>query len=336
MDDRILLGKRSPAFLGVLGIVMVLLVTISAFFLDRLPIIGAGTKYTAQFSEAAGLKKGNEVRIAGVKVGAVSNVRLDGNKVLVDFRTKDAWIGNETTASIQIKTVLGQKYLALDPKGSGPADPSKVIPLSRTVSPYDVVDAFSDAAKSIDQIDTAQLATSMRVLSEAFETTPPQIRNSIDGVARLSETLGKRDEELKKLFAAARQTTGVLADRNQQFERLLANGGQLLAELNIRQQSIAQLLTGAKTVSAELSALVADNEKQIGTALTNLEAAIDLLNKNQQNISKTLELAAPFYGLYANVLGTGRWFDAVIVNLVPPGLPEIPGDRPPVRTMGGN
>ncbi len=336
MDDRILLGKRSPAFMGVLGIVIVLLVTISAFFLDKLPIIGAGTKYTAQFSEAAGLEKGNEVRIAGVKVGSVSDVRLDGNKVLVDFRTQDAWIGNETTASIQIKTVLGQKYLALDPKGSKPADPRKVIPLSRTVSPYDVVDAFSDAAKQIDQIDTAQLATSMRVLSEAFETTPPEIRNSIDGVARLSETLGKRDEELKKLFAAARQTTGVLADRNQQFERLLANGGQLLAELNIRQQSIAQLLTGAKTVSAELSALVADNEKQIGTALTNLSAAIDLLNENQQNVSKTLELAAPFYGLYANVLGTGRWFDAVIVNLIPPGLPEIPGDRPPVRTMGGN
>ncbi|MFQ6398521.1 MCE family protein [Nocardia sp. KC 131] len=334
MDDRMLLGKRSPAFIGVLGIAMVLLVAISAFFLDRLPIIGAGTKYTAEFTEAAGIKKGNEVRIAGVKVGAVSDVRLDGDRVLIDFRTKDAWIGNETTASIQIKTVLGQKYLALDPKGSEPANPSQRIPLSRTLSPYDVVDAFSDAAKNIDEIDTAQLATSMRVLSEAFATTPPEIRGSIDGVARLSETLGKRDEELKRMFAATRQTTKVLADRNAEFERLLASGGQLFTELNVRQQAISQLLTGAKTVAAELSALVHDNEAQIGPALTNLKASINLLNANQQNISKTLELAAPFYGLYANVLGTGRWFDAVIVNLIPPALPEIPGDRPPVRSLG--
>ncbi|MEV0033056.1 MCE family protein [Nocardia sp. NPDC050793] len=336
MDDRILLGKRSPVFLGVLGLAMVVLVTMSAFSLDRLPIIGAGTKYRAEFSEAAGLKKGNEVRIAGVKVGSVSDVRLDGDRVIVDFRTKDAWIGNETTASIQIKTLLGQKYLALDPRGSGPADPDKPIPLSRTVSPYDVVDAFSDAAATIEEIDTAQLATSMRVLAEAFETTPPEIRGSIDGVARLSETLAKRDEELKRLFKATRQTTEVLADRNAEFERLLASGGQLLAELNIRQQAIRQLLTGAKTVSAELSALVADNSEQIGPALTNLAAAIELLNDNQQNISKTLELAGPFYGLYANVLGTGRWFDAVIVNLVPPALPEIPGYRDPVRNMGGS
>ncbi|MEV6070487.1 MCE family protein [Nocardia sp. NPDC052001] len=335
MDDRVVLGKRSPAFMGGLGLVLVLLVTMSAFSLDKLPILGAGTKYTAEFSEAAGLKKGNEVRIAGVKVGQVQDVRLDGDKVLVDFRTQDAWIGNETTASIQIKTLLGQKYLALDPKGADPADPSKAIPLSRTVSPYDVVDAFSDAAAEIEDTKTDQLAQSFRVLSEAFSGTPADIRGSIDGVARLSETIAKRDDQLKKLFGATKKTTQVLADRNAEFERLIGNGGQLLAELNMRQQSIAQLLTGAKTIAAELTALVHDNEEQIGPALTNLRKTIDLLNANQANISKTLTLAAPFYGLYANVLGTGRWFDAVITNLIPPALPDVPGDRAPIRKMGG-
>ncbi|MRH87062.1 MCE family protein [Nocardia sp. SYP-A9097] len=330
-----MLGKRSPAFMGGLGLVMVLLVTMSAFSLDKLPILGAGTKYTAEFSEAAGLKKGNEVRIAGVKVGQVQDVRLDGDKVLVDFRTQDAWIGNETTASIQIKTLLGQKYLALDPKGSGAADPEQDIPLSRTVSPYDVVDAFSDAAADIEETKTDQLAQSFRVLSDAFSGTPPEIRGSIDGVARLSETLAKRDDQLKKLFGATKKTTQVLADRNAEFERLIGNGGQLLAELNVRQQSIAQLLTGAKTIAAELTALVHDNEEQIGPALTNLEKTIDMLNANQANITKTLQLAAPFYGLYSNVLGTGRWFDAVITNILPPALPDIPGDRAPIRKMGG-
>ncbi|MGN2635734.1 MCE family protein [Nocardia takedensis] len=336
MDDRMLLGKRSPKFLGAMGLFLVLLVTVSAFFLDRLPIVSAGTKYTAEFSEAAGLKKGNEVRIAGVKVGAVADVTLDGDKVLVEFRTKDAWIGDQTTASIQIKTVLGQKYLALDPHGTEPADPGTPIPLSRTVAPYDVIDAFTDVADTLEQVDTGQLATSMQVLAEAFETTPPEIRGSIDGIARLSETLAKRDEELRRLFRATKDTTQILADRNAEFERLLSSGGQLLAELNIRQQSIHQLLEGAKTVAAELSALVRDNEAQIGPALTNLLGSIELLNDNQQSVSKILELAAPFYGLYANVLGTGRWFDAVIVNAIPPALPEIPGDRPPVRTLGGN
>ncbi|AYF73602.1 MCE family protein [Nocardia yunnanensis] len=335
MDDRVVLGKRSPVFMGGLGLLMVVLVTMSAFNLDKLPLLGAGTKYTAEFSEAAGLKKGNEVRIAGVKVGSVSDVRLDGDKVLVDFRTKDAWVGNETTASIQIKTLLGQKYLALDPKGTKVLAPSDRIPLSRTVSPYDVVDAFSDAAKNIEETNTAQLAQSFQVLSDAFSTTPPELRGSIDGVARLSESLAKRDDQLKKLFTATKTTSKVLADRNQEFERLIANGGELLGELNVRQQAIHQLLTGAKTVAAELTALVKDNEDQIGPALTNLNKTIDLLNSHEADISKTLTLAAPFYGMYANVLGTGRWFDAVITNLIPPALPDIPGDRQPIRKLGG-
>ena len=67
---------------------MVLLATLSAFFLDSLPIIGAGSSYSAEFSEAAGLKPGNEVRIAGVKVGKVTSVDLDGDRVLVDFKVQ--------------------------------------------------------------------------------------------------------------------------------------------------------------------------------------------------------------------------------------------------------
>lgn len=334
MDMRALQTRRGPVAAGALGLTLVLLTTMSAFFLDSLPIIGAGTKYTAEFSEAAGLKSGNEVRIAGVKVGQVTDVRLDGAKVLVDFRTRDAWVGDDTTASIQIKTLLGQKYLALDPRGTSVARPGMRIPLSHTHSPYDVVDAFSDAARSIEQLDSTQLAQSMQVLSQTFSGTPPQVRASLDGVARLSDTLAKRDQELKKLFVTAKQTSQILANRNAEFERLLASAGQLLAELNTRQRAIGQLLSGTKIVAAELTALVRDNEAQIGPALTNLRKAVELLNSNQQNITKTLQLAAPFYGIYASVLGTGRWFDAVIVNLTPPGLPVLPGNRPPIRALG--
>jgi phospholipid/cholesterol/gamma-HCH transport system substrate-binding protein len=328
--------RRSPAVLGALGLGFILLALVSVMALDRLPIIGAAMSYHAEFSEAAGLKPGNEVRIAGVKVGSVTGVKLAGNKVDVAFRVKDAWIGNETTASIQIKTVLGQKFLALDPQGTSVADPEKAIPLSRTVTPYDVIDAFSDAARQIDKVDTTQLANSMVVLSQAFQGTPNDIRSAIDGVSRLSDTLAKRDTELRKLFAATKLTTKVLADRNVQFAQLLDYGGQLVTELNQRQQAIRQLLTGAKVVAAELSTLVHQNEQQIGPALSNLSKAIDILNANQANITHTLQLAAPFYSVYANVLGNGRWFDAVVTNLLPPQLPDLSGNRAPVRTVGGH
>ncbi|EOM76495.1 putative Mce family protein Mce4C [Rhodococcus rhodnii LMG 5362] len=321
---------------GAIGILVIVLLTVAAMSLDSLPIVGAGSKYKAEFSEAAGLTSGNEVRVAGVKVGTVDSVELAGDRVEVEFRVSGAWIGDQTSASIRIKTLLGQKFLALDPRGSDTLRPDDAIPLERTTSPYDVVEAFSAAADTVNDIDTEQLATSMRTLSEAFSGTPDDIRASLDGVSRLSQTIASRDQELRTLFEATSRTTEILADRNEEFTKLISDAGLLLAELDARKQAIGQVLTGTQRVSQELSALVADNREQIGPALDSLDRVVTLLNDNLGSIDEAMKLYEPFVRLYTNVVGNGRWFDQVIVNLLPPGLPEIPGERPPGRTLGVN
>ncbi|MGX4708683.1 MCE family protein [Rhodococcus ruber] len=328
--------RRSPAVSGALGILVVLLATLSAFFLDSLPIIGAGATYRAEFTEAAGLKPTNEVRIAGVKVGQVTAIELDGDRVLVSFKVKDAWLGDDTSASIQIKTILGQKYLALEPRGTEVLDPDDRIPLSRTVAPYDVIEAFSSAATTLGEIDSEQLATSFDTLSEAFSETPDDIRASLDGVTRLSQTVASRDQELKRLLEATGRTSQILADRNAEFNRLISDGALLIAELNNRQQAISQLLTGTQRLSAELTGLVRDNEATIGPALDQLRGVVQILQDRNDDLDRAMKLYEPFVRLYSNVVGNGRWFDQVVVNLIPPGLPEIPGYRDPVRTLGEN
>jgi len=327
------MNKRSPMVAGALGIMIVLLATIAVFSLERLPILGAASNYTAHFQEAAGLEPGNEVRIAGVKVGVVDSVELDGDKVDVAFRVKDAWVGNNSSASIQIKTLLGQKYLAIEPRGDEVLRPKDPIPLERTTSPYDVIDAFSDAASTITDIDTDQLASSFETLSQAFSETPADIRASLDGVSRLSQTIASRDTELQQLFEATGATSRVLADRNQEFNRLIADAGPLLEELNNRQQSISQLLTGVQRLSQQLTGLVRDNEEQITPMLQQLNGVIDILNENNDALVRGIELYAPFVRLYANVVGNGRWLDITLANLAPPGLPLIPGYREPAQDL---
>ena len=330
MSDRSSSG-RSPVTVGFIGILVLLMLSTSAFFLNSLPMIGAGVIYSADFSEAAGLKPDAEVRVAGVKVGNVRAVELDGEKVRVDMQVSKAWIGNQTTASIQIKTVLGQKYIALDPQGSELADPKDVIPLSRTTSPYDVIEAFSDAADQIEEVDTNQLATSMRTLSDAFSGTPADLRASLDGLTRLSETIASRDQKVQELLEATKDTSKILADRNQEFERLINGAGQLLEELNNRQQSISRLLSSTITLSDALSGIVKDNQEQIGPTLETLRQVIEILNDQNENLRQSLTYMAPFYRLYANVLGSGRWFDSVVTNILPPALPQQNTTRLPVQ-----
>lgn len=320
--------------LGIIGIVTILVLTVSSFFIDSFPVVGAGPKYTAYFSEAAGLQPDDEVRIAGVKVGSVSDVELEGDKVKVRFRSKGAWIGDNTHASIQIKTVLGQKYLALDPAGANELDPDTPIGLDRTVSPYDVVTAFSQAAEVVENVDSDQLAESLDVISDTMELAPGEFRDAVDGVSRLSETISSRDQELGRLLEATRDSASLVATRNDEFERLIRGTGELLAELNNREDSIKLVLDASAALSAELRRLVGDNEATFGPTLDQLDRALGILTDHEEDIRTSLHNLGPFYAAYGDMLGTGRWFDSVVTNLMPPGLPEIPGFRDPLRPEG--
>ncbi len=213
--------ERNPIAVALAGLAILAVIALLTYFSGSLPIIGGGTGYTAYFAEAAGLQPGNEVRIAGVSVGQVTGVSLAGGKVAVAFRVKNAWIGNRTTASIQIKTLLGDKYLALDPQGSGSQPPGTPIPLSRTASPYDVTQAFGAVSQQISNINTAQFAESLRTLAAAFATTPPYVRKALSGLASLSASVASRDAAVTSLLAGARKVTGTLAGEDARFQALL-------------------------------------------------------------------------------------------------------------------
>ncbi|CAM5691771.1 Secreted protein OS=Streptomyces glaucescens OX=1907 GN=SGLAU_29515 PE=4 SV=1 [Streptomyces glaucescens] len=206
--------------------------------------------------------QGDEVRIAGVKVGEVTGVTLDGPKVRVGFEVEDAWIGDRTTAAIAIKTVLGDKYLALDPLGSARQDPGSRIPLSRTTSPYDVTQAFQDLGGTVDALDTRQLAESFETISRTFENSPPHVRKAADGLSALSRSVSRRDTELAELLRGSARFSQTLKDKKSSFEILLEDGGSLLGELRDRRDAIRALLRGSRDLGTELAG-VGDNDKQL-------------------------------------------------------------------------
>ena len=320
-------SSRNPTVIGAISIVVIAILVFGAFNSNDLPIIGGGTVYKAQFSEAAGLRPDDEVRIAGVRVGKVDAVDLGATSVIVTFRVKNQFVGDETTASIEIKTLLGRKYLALDVRGSKSQDPDSEIPLDRTVSPYDIYPAFQQLTETSDAIDSDQLAQAFTSLSSAFQDTPASVKGVLDGLSRLSETVASRDAQLRSLLAAANSVTGILADRSSDLQQLLTFGGQILDELNQRRDAIRTLLTNTSALAIQLEGLVADNDATLGPALDQLGGVIKILTDNIDSIDRSLGLLAPFYRVFTNTLGSGRWFDTYIQNFnasfVLQGLPGI-------------
>ncbi|MFI0351209.1 MCE family protein [Actinomadura sp. 9N407] len=326
--------ERNPITVCAVGLALLLIAGSLAYRAADLPLIGGGTTYRAHFTEAAGLRPGNEVRIAGVKVGKVMGVKLDRGKVDVSFRVKDAWIGDTSTAAISIKTVLGDKFLAVDPLGTGPQDPRRRIPSSRTMSPYDVTTAFDDLSKSLVDLDSAQLGKSLQTLSATFAGTPPAVRTALDGVTALSKVIASRDAELRRLLDGADRFSGTMADQSAQVETLLKDGNLLLGELRRRRDAVHGLLVGTQRLSSELSGLIDDNQRQLGPALRSLEEVTALLERNRGDLDRALSLAGPYTRLVGNSLGNGRWMDGYLCgvvprNYLPPGTSPERGCMPP-------
>jgi phospholipid/cholesterol/gamma-HCH transport system substrate-binding protein len=312
--------ERNPVPIGAIGLLLIGAMLLLAFNVQKLPIIGRGTTYQAAFTEAGGLKTGDDVLVAGVKVGKVKKIELDGAQVLVTFKiTEPAHFGTRTGAAVKLKTLLGQKYLALDPQGPGQLDPDQVIPTSRTVPSYDVIDAFSDLTQTEERIDIPQLSSSLDVLATEFKDSPPEVKASLEGLTRLSRTISSRDQQLAELLAHAKTVSGTLAARNGEIDALLKDGDLLLAELQKRRAAIHTLLTNTAALAEQITGLVRDNRAQLRPALEEVQKVLAVLQKHQDDLDAGIKAMAPFTRVFANTLGNGRWFDTYIPNLVPIG-----------------
>ena len=120
------------------------------------------------------------MRIAGVRVGKVDAVELKGDHVEASFKVETpSKFGTETVAAIKVKTLLGAMFISLEPAGPGQLKEDSTIPVSRTRSPYNVVQAFSGLADRADKIDVERLGKSIDTLATLTKDTPAAFQSTL-------------------------------------------------------------------------------------------------------------------------------------------------------------
>jgi phospholipid/cholesterol/gamma-HCH transport system substrate-binding protein len=306
-------AERNKVVIAIIGLLVLALAFFVTFEADALPVIGGGKIEKAYFAEAGGLKTGNEVRVAGVKVGKVTDIDLVGDRVLVSFRVKGVKLGDQTSAAVDVKTLLGRKYLALDPAGTKPL--SGPIPVSRTTTPYDVNAALSDLSTDLGQIDTGQLEKSLDTLTQAFQDTPAAVRSMVSGLTALSKTISSRDTQLAQLFQKTTSVSKTIATRDDELAKIVDDGNALMSELATRRQAVQEMLQGTAKLGTEVEGLIKDNQAQLTPALQKLDKVSEILQQNQDNLDSAVKKLGPYYRLLTSAMGNGRWVDAYVCGL---------------------
>lgn len=314
---------RDPVRIGAAGLLALGLAVMAGFRAGDLPLIGGDTYY-AEFTELGGLSLNDPVRVAGVRVGKVTVIELVDARVRVGFDIDDSRrLGTETTAAVKVDTLLGAMYLSIEPDGAGAMDEGDTIPISRTTSAFDVVDAFTGIAERSDAIDTDQLAASLRTLADLTRNTPEEFRSALRGVSDLSQVIATRDEELESLLDNLGRVSDTLAARDEDIVALMKDADALFRALLQRRSALHRLLVATSRMSRELTSLVEESRADLTPALERLDAVVAVLNKNEENLDEGLALLAPFYRMFASVTANGPWLDGYVFN-----LPPVPSPQP--------
>lgn len=310
------LSQRSPVLIGVIGIVIAAASVVAALQYDKLPMFKTGHTFQAYFAEIAGLRSDAEVHVAGLDVGNVSEVHLEGDRVLVTFSVdKSIPIGDRSEAAIKTQTLLGNKFLEVTPRGNGRQ--SGPIPLERTTAPYQLTDAIGEVTAAISGLNTGQLSDSLQTLATTFADTPPEVQPALQGVARLSQSLDARDAQLRTLIENANKATTVLASRTDKIVRLVHDTNSLLSELLTQSHALDQISSDISALSAQLSTFVADNRDRFKPALDKLNGVLAIVDNRKERVQKSIKMLNSFSLGLGEAISSGPFFKNYIANLLP-------------------
>ncbi|HWV26479.1 MAG TPA: MlaD family protein [Aeromicrobium sp.] len=297
--------------IGMISLAGLLLVAAATFNLQQFPGF-RGQQYHAQVDDAAGLRVGAEVQVAGIRVGRVNKMHIDKTQVIIDFDVKGADLGDRTHATIEVKNLLGEKFLNLVPAGDDDLASGALIPAHVS---WDIVGTLGTLTTNTEKTDTEQLTAALGTLAETLRAATPDAKATFAGLSRLSESIASRDAEIGELLTRAQTVLETLESRKGDLVSLMGQARQVFDELHRRRDAIHDLLVDADALVVQLRGVVKDNTEQLRPTLDTMEDVLGFLEAREDKLEALLRNYGPYVDILGNIVGSGPWFDGYVPNI---------------------
>ncbi|MDL4775545.1 MULTISPECIES: MCE family protein [Thermomonosporaceae] len=315
-----------------------------AFAIGQLHLFDSGYTMSGEFADTAGLKKGQDVRVAGVKAGRITGVEPDfgHGRILVTWHVNAGIdLGRDTRAEIQTTTLLGGRYLRLTGPVSRPyvstlPEGRRRIPLQRTSVPFTVPEALEGAQNIVGKLDQKSVDKLLTEVTRIKSPSAEQLKRILVNVQSLSRTLNDSTPEIEKLIASSKSITGTLAAKDDKLKQIITSSQVLLQALVERRNELAATIgQGSRTVRT-LSNVIAHNQKQLDSLLDNLHLLTTRMAPNMDALNTDFSLLGPTFTQVANLKGNGPWIEGLLTGLGPLQPPGPISTRRPAAQGGGN
>jgi phospholipid/cholesterol/gamma-HCH transport system substrate-binding protein len=319
----------------VVGLVSVLLLggaTGFAFLVGTLNLLEQAYPMQGMFTDASGLRTGDHVKVAGVKVGRVTGVDVDreAGAVIVEWVVDDGIeIRDGASAEIALSSLLGAKELRIHDALDGDVamadlpEEQRAIPIERTRTPFDLFELTREATEGVQELETDQLNQLFVDLADITEGKEATVEDLLEGIQRVGAAVNDRESHFDDLLAQADRLSETLADKDDELLSLLDSSEQILQVLVARRNDLALVLGETADTVQELDRLITANQQQLDAALDSLAPTLDVVSAQQDDVDRALAWLGPGILLQSRGGQQGPWQDIFIRSLGPDAIESL-------------
>ena len=318
--------ERNQILVGIVSIVVLALLFLVAFDLKKLPFVAHNFTISAEFADAAGLTPGSDVRIAGLKVGTVSKVTLDADRVLVTMSVSGGTtIPRDATALISLKTILGTKSVVINAQGPGPyMRNGDRIPLDRTEIPFEIYQTTNATVDLLTNVNGKELNDAFKALAEITADPNRNVAGTLKGAAKLLGTLGSKSQSLDTILSKGDEILASLDASAPNLQTVISQLNTVMGVIAQRRAVVQSLLRNTGTLAGQLGGLLRDKRPDLDTVLNDLHSTLDLVDANLGQVEEALKLIGPSSEAFARITYRGRWAGICIMAIQAGIIPPLP------------
>ena len=284
--------------------------------------LGGSREYKALFTDATGVTKGDDVRIAGVSVGAVKKVEIkDRDKAEVTFSVRDqTTLTKSTNVQIRFRNLVGQRYLALT-QGTGDDQtslrPDSTIGLDNTTEALDLnalLNGFKPVFQALSPDDTNKLAFE---IVQTLQGEGGNVQNLLARTASLTSTLADRDELIGDVITNLSETLDTIGSRDRQLTDTIDTLQEFVTGLKNDRNAILNSIDGISDLSTETSNLLVEGRPDLSADVKQLNRLTGTLSKpkNLKTIETSVQLLPIKLQKLGNLASNGSMFNFYVCSI---------------------
>lgn len=272
---------------------------------------GDSRTYDAVFADVSGLRVGDDVKVAGVRVGRVESIEVDGDAARVEIVVAEKQPLLDTTAIVmRYQNLLGQRYLALvqdEDRGEQLKD-GATIPIERTNPGFDLTEllnGFRPLFEVLKPKDVNQLATS---LVQVLQGEGGTVESLLQQTARLTNFIADRDDLIGDVLTNLTPVLDNLAGQGTELKGTVQELRGLMTGLARDRKSIGRSIDGVSELIGATSDLLQEARVPAVATIERFRTVAHMLATSRDELNAALKS----FGTTFEGLGRGASYENAV------------------------